>query len=916
MPWKTACLLLAFPILLSFQQPHPIAQRVEQAYKEADRLFNLPDADSAALKAFTLVIPQLKKLPSSPHIQDLLFQSYFKKAIESEVRSDDIGAKEAYLSAFRYPSADSLICQLNIYTGCIYYKLNNFDSANYFLLTAERLIRPDNSAADKIRLYNTLGVLYYDNGNYLQGRNYFNQALQILKATKNPDKATAASLQTNIATAYFRLGMYQASLDMYRRGLKYHLFGDQIRINIGRSNAELKNYDAAMAAFRQVNAHKLSGVLNEMASVKLKQQQPDSALFFLDQFQHQTGNRMSPDAGFNANVRADLQLSQGEELNAIKSLQRAINIFSGNFSDPDVYTNPMSFGGTFTYHGLFDALSKKAMAWETRYRKNGNPSDLVAAMAAYDATLKLLAYIERSYDMDDAKLLFKEKSGHLFEQALNVCLQLDHLFPDSNYLQRAFIISEKSKASVISSNLRQRSFSPATREERDLLQQERNIKYNIARLNGRSEQAGSDFVSTGIGKDKAQYEIELTRIQKELERSSRYYRLKYDDDHPGVDLLQSRLGKRQALISFSYVQDSMHVFVITDNSFKYLKLEHADLLARDVNEWIRQLRADQNGRNFNGGDAGLRLYTHLVRPIQNLTRGKDQWTIIPDGIFYMLPFESLPADNNGKTLLETNAISYQFSAAFMIRNAENEKPDAQMETLAFAPFADAGADFHEAGLGVLARLPASATEIDGLKGLRLIGKEATKKAFLDDLNKYPVIHLATHAVSDISDPAASFVAFYPASGKPADDCLFLDELYGLSMDSCKLMIISACETGNGQMIKQEGIMSLSRAFMYAGCPSTVNSLWKADDDATASILKKFHEELETGMTKSAALQQAKLDYIRKNPLHRNPAYWSHLILTGDDSALYQKKTPWYRGLLLLICLGGVVFSVYSLYRRS
>ncbi len=87
-------------------------------------------------------------------------------------------------------------------------------------------------------------------------------------------------------------------------------------------------------------------------------------------------------------------------------------------------------------------------------------------------------------------------------------------------------------------------------------------------------------------------------------------------------------------------------------------------------------------------------------------------------------------------------------------------------------------------------------------------------------------------------------------------------------------------------------MSFARAFLYAGCPSTVNSLWKADDRATSEILKQFHHYLLEGDSKSKALQQAKLDFIRQNPLYRNPAYWSHLILTGNANALYKKKQPY------------------------
>jgi CHAT domain-containing protein len=235
--------------------------------------------------------------------------------------------------------------------------------------------------------------------------------------------------------------------------------------------------------------------------------------------------------------------------------------------------------------------------------------------------------------------------------------------------------------------------------------------------------------------------------------------------------------------------------------------------------------------------------------------------------------------------------------------------------LSFAPFAAEGADLHAEGMGYLARLPDSKTEISSLAGKQYVDSMATKENFLKELNQFPIVHLATHAVADMSDPEASYIAFYPTSGMRAEDCLFLGELYGLRMDSCQLVIISACETGKGQLVSNEGVMSFARAFLYAGCPSTVNSLWKADDRSTSEILKQFHYYLSEGYSKSKALQQAKLDFIHKNPLYRNPAYWSHLILTGNPDALYKKKQP-YGWAVFGICFCSAAFIVLKKRKKS
>lgn len=219
------------------------------------------------------------------------------------------------------------------------------------------------------------------------------------------------------------------------------------------------------------------------------------------------------------------------------------------------------------------------------------------------------------------------------------------------------------------------------------------------------------------------------------------------------------------------------------------------------------------------------------------------------------------------------------------------------------------------GMGYFERLPDSKDEISLLAGRQYTDRGATKENFLKLLNQYPVIHLATHAVADMEDPDASYIAFYPASGMRAEDFLFLGELYGLRMDSCKLVVISACETGKGRLISNEGVMSFARAFLYAGCPSTINSLWKADDRSTSEILKLFHNYLLRGYSKSKALQQAKLDFIQQNPLYRNPAYWSQLILTGNANALYKEKQPWGWA-VFGICCCSAVFFVWKKRKKS
>ncbi|HMH21320.1 MAG TPA: tetratricopeptide repeat protein, partial [Puia sp.] len=508
-PGKVLILPLAFLVLASFLPGAPNKTgnpgdprnmgnpngdpqgQIIQTYRKADQLFRLavPGTDSAALAGFIQVIAALASYPDLAGRDTLLFQSYLKKGVLLDVKNDFTGAREAYLTALRLHGSmvdvrvredqakgnggadgrtagrqkDSLDFVIQVYVGACYYNLNNFDSASYFLLRAESLIAKVRDPDDEVRLYNTLGVLYYDNGNYRQGKNYFGRALGIVQGRKPFDTLSAVGLETNIATSFYRLGLYRESLALYEKTLRYHLVTNYIYTNMGRAYTALEKYPEALTCFRKVNAAKIPAVYNEMGYAQLRWGKPDSSAYFLNLLQSGK-NGFSPnglDIGINELYRADLLSGQKQYMAALASLQKAIIIFSRHFSNTDIYSNPVNITGVFAYYRLFDALFKKAAVFGALYRSDPKKEYLLAAYEAYEASLSILHYIEKSYDTDDAKLFLKKKSGDVYQGALTTCLELHRLMPAGGYLEQAFLISEKNKASIITAGLKERTFQGA-----------------------------------------------------------------------------------------------------------------------------------------------------------------------------------------------------------------------------------------------------------------------------------------------------------------------------------------------------------------------------------------------------------------------------------------------------------------------
>jgi CHAT domain-containing protein len=148
------------------------------------------------------------------------------------------------------------------------------------------------------------------------------------------------------------------------------------------------------------------------------------------------------------------------------------------------------------------------------------------------------------------------------------------------------------------------------------------------------------------------------------------------------------------------------------------------------------------------------------------------------------------------------------------------------------------------------------------------------------LERYRYVHLATHAVVDENHPALSRLLFAPESGSAEHGVLTLGDVYNLRLNA-DLVVLSACDTGRGEIARGEGIIGLTRGFLYAGARSLLVSLWPVSDEATTRLMLDFYTELLKGETKARALREAKLRNLTRNPEHAKPFYWSSLVLVGD-----------------------------------
>ena len=165
----------------------------------------------------------------------------------------------------------------------------------------------------------------------------------------------------------------------------------------------------------------------------------------------------------------------------------------------------------------------------------------------------------------------------------------------------------------------------------------------------------------------------------------------------------------------------------------------------------------------------------------------------------------------------------------------------------------------------------------------LLETDATEAVFKAlPLEKFRMVHLAVHGIANVQFPdrAALVLGTSPASSD--DGLLQVREIRDLPLRA-DLVVLSACETGSGKLLGEEGIASLERAFLLAGAKAVVASLWTADDIYTIALMKRFYQHLAAGSDKGSALRQAKLDLLREFGDQALPIYWAGFTLVGESS---------------------------------
>lgn len=281
------------------------------------------------------------------------------------------------------------------------------------------------------------------------------------------------------------------------------------------------------------------------------------------------------------------------------------------------------------------------------------------------------------------------------------------------------------------------------------------------------------------------------------------------------------------------------------------------------------------------------LFDFLIKPLQ-LSGG--HLIVIPDGNLFLVPLDCL-LNERDQFLIEKHSIQYELSAslAAILNNSQ-----AVSSSFVLSP------NYTESKYDML-----EYTEQEAKTVLSYTYKQTDrifqKPEIINKYTKSDIFHFAGHALVDEGASNSTYLALSDTSS------LTEEEIYNYP-NILKMAVLSACNTGIGDILQGEGISNLTRSFMYSGTASVVQSLWSINDASSYSIIKEFYEGLRRGETKSKALQAAKINFLHTaDDFQKHPYYWSGLVLVGNDVPLSFDKS----NSSILIALS-ILFMVFLL----
>ena len=767
------------------------------------------------------------------------------------------------------------------------------------------------------------GLLYGDIGQYQKALDSYSQARTLYQTLGRP--GSAASALSNIATTYDVLGEGQRSLEMYEQVMKeFNQLGeiDPILLsNIGSSYASVGNYQRSLEIhFRVLELRRAAKDKNEaitlsnIANCYRFLGDNAKALEFYSQalaMMRQSGTKYYLSAVLN-NIGVVYRL--------LGQYETALNHFN------EALTLRKSSGDQ---KGIAMTLSNIARL----ERDRGN---LVEARKRIEEALEKVEHLRSNIGTPQLRTSFFASMQKYREFHIDLLMRLHKEKPAEHLDQIAFNASETGRARSLLQLLGEAGKQIRHGIDPALLERQRTLaamldekaQKQMRLLSGKhtDEQAGA------AAQEISALTTEFEQLEGKIRESSPQFAALTQPVPLTLEETQKQvLDPETLLLEYSLGEDKSFLWAVTPDSVKSYELPNRAViepLARRVyellterNQSVSKETLERRRQRLQSADAeylkaAASLSQMLLGPAAAELKNK-RLLIVSDGVLQFVPFAALPDPVNAQPLMVDHEIVTAPSTAVVAllrKETTNRKPAPKtLAVLAdpvfsnddprvlFARLAHAKPDkktsgedavrsASEIGVGDLRRLRFSRQEADEITRfatndlqLEAVDFKANRTlATSAELGQYRIVHFATHGLINNTHPELSGVvlSLVDEKGRPQNGFLRLYDLYNLKL-SADLVVLSACQTALGKDFKGEGLVGLTRGFMYAGAPRVVASFWQIDDRATAEFMKRFYQEMLGQKLRPAAALRAAQASMHKDPRWHQPHYWAAFTLQGE-----------------------------------
>jgi len=792
-----------------------------------------------------------------------------------------------------------------IYIGGVYQALSDYEQALAYFQQALGIFREIGDRGGEAATLNGIGLVYHDLSDYEQALAYYQQALTIWREIGR--RAGEAMTLTGIGMVYHDLSGYEQALAYFEQGLEIaREIGDRqmetkTLHNIGAVYYALSDYEQALAYYQQAlpiqqeigDRAEEAGTLYNSGGVYLALSDYKQALAYYQQalpIWREIGIR----AG-EAMTLADIGVVyalQSDYKQALAYLEQALTVQREIGDREGEAATLADIGAVYALQSDY----KQALA----YLEQALPIQReIGDRGGEAATLGYLAVVYQAQGQEAQALkhilqaigILESIHGELKVETLQSAFAAgtaDHYHYAVRLLliqgreAEAFRYTERGRARTFLTLLGNQRVDPKGSEDPDLIQREAQLRGELAGLERQLQEEWSkpadqrsqqviDHIIANLQARRQEYKELLTQLQL----TNPEYATLVSINPLTLEEAQALLREQApdvTLVSYFVGEEETVIFVVSPEAF------HAETVSVGRKELRRQaeaLLAQMKAQPLlpqAWQEPAQALYEWLVAPVRGHLPPANPDAppclgIIPHDLLHHLPFGLLYDGEN--TLLDNYTLFHAPSVSSLRFIFEKRHPQA--DTLLALANPDAPGAPH------LRYAVEEAQAVAALFGTQpLIGPEATEGRLKAHAGEYGLLHVAAHSDYNPHSPLFSAILLQPDGTE--DGRLETHEVFNLDLPQTDLVVLSACETHLGELSRGDELVGLERAFVRAGSPSLLTTLWPVDDAATAELMERFYTHLRAGVPKAEALRLAQMETRAEHP---EPYYWAGFVLVGD-----------------------------------